>query len=139
MTNGVESYMALDIMCTRAPVQVCTHTHARTHTHTHTCTQVHTCTHTHTYIHTYTHTHVHTHTLTLTHTPLSSPATAGSAFSEHHPGEAVDGLLNHQTCWWSNPSLSSWWSVDLETNTFIRKIRIYNSVSCEGNLNPRIL
>ena len=143
---GIRHYVYLRT-CASTHTHACTHTRVRMHTGAHvhtrtgTYTRTHTVSHTHVHTHTHSHSHIHAHTLTLRNRcnqslsqlsiyPLSSPATASSAFSEHYPGEAVDGLLTHQTCWWSNPSLSSWWSVDLGTNTFIRKIRIYNSVSC---------
>ena len=55
-------------------------------------------------------------------------AKSSSSFAEHSPNEAVDGVLDMHTCWWSETRQNSWWSVDLQRETTIRKIRIYNSV-----------
>ena len=57
------------------------------------------------------------------------PARSSSNHGDHSAGEAVDGLVTRESCWWSRPSVNSWWSVDLGGDTFIRKIRIYNAVS----------
>jgi hypothetical protein len=58
---------------------------------------------------------------------LKKPARSSSNHGDHSAGEAVDGLVTLESCWWSRPSVNSWWSVDLGGDTFIRKIRIYNA------------
>ena len=63
------------------------------------------------------------------------PATASSVLHNddhtpsHTPGEAVDGLLTRETCFWSDSGSSHWWSVDLGQDVSLRKIRITNTVS----------
>ncbi len=60
---------------------------------------------------------------------LGRPASASSCHDTHTPGEAVDGLPDEETCFWSAPGSSHWWSVDLEDELNIVKIRITNTVS----------
>ncbi len=59
---------------------------------------------------------------------LGRHATASSAYEEHTPGEAVDGLPTKDSCYWSAPDDSHWWMVDLGDDFSIHKIRITNSV-----------
>lgn len=61
---------------------------------------------------------------------LGRQATASSSFKEHTPGEAVDGILTKETCYWSAPDDSHWWMVDLGEDFSLHKIRITNTVSC---------
>ena len=130
----------------------CTHMHTCTHAHVHTCT----CAHTHTctqgmmervgmYI-------IHQNfcdgedlargrpgeviidccmvSFTKVQPPSPPlPATSSSSHAEHDPGEAVDGLLTEETCFWSAPDDSHWWMVDLGADLAISKIRITNTVS----------
>ena len=65
---------------------------------------------------------------------LGRPAYSSSCFQTHTPGEAVDGLPDEDSCFWSAPGSSHWWSVDLEDELNIVKIRITNTVSglCVG-------
>jgi hypothetical protein len=55
------------------------------------------------------------------------PATSSSVHEAHRPGEAVDGDLTEQTCFWSAPEESHWWSVDLGADLLVTKIRITNT------------
>lgn len=57
------------------------------------------------------------------------PAQASSAYEHHTPAEAVDGQLDEESCFWSAPDDSHWWSVDLGGDMNIVKIRITNTVS----------
>ena len=59
-------------------------------------------------------------------------ATASSTYEQHTPGEAVDGLLTQETCYWSAPDDSHWWMVDLGEDFSLHKIRITNTVSIGG-------
>ena len=59
---------------------------------------------------------------------LGKPAKASSAYEHHTPGEAVDGSPDEETCFWSAPDDSHWWSVDLGADLNIVKIRITNTV-----------
>ncbi len=63
---------------------------------------------------------------------VGRPASASSVFQAHTPEEAVDGLPNEESCFWSAPGNSHWWSVDLGDDLTVVKIRITNMVSvCE--------
>ena len=62
-------------------------------------------------------------------------ATASSHFSDHSAQQAVDGVVTSETCYWSEPSVSSWWELDLGVDVAISKIRITNTVCmCVHNL-----
>ena len=61
--------------------------------------------------------------------PSSLSSSLSSSHAEHDPGEAVDGLLTEETCFWSAPDDSHWWMVDLAADLAISKIRITNTVS----------
>ncbi len=60
---------------------------------------------------------------------LGRVATASSTYEDHTPGEAVDGLMTKETCYWSAPDDSHWWMVDLGEDFSLYKIRITNTVS----------
>ncbi|XP_065837233.1 alpha-1,6-mannosylglycoprotein 6-beta-N-acetylglucosaminyltransferase B-like [Oscarella lobularis] len=53
-------------------------------------------------------------------------ASASSFLTGHRPGEAIDGKLDQDTCFWSEKKVSSWWEVDLGKIIKIRKIRVIN-------------
>ena len=55
-------------------------------------------------------------------------ATASSVFKDHTPGDAVDGMLTKETCYWSEHGKSHWWSLDLRRDFALHKIRITNIV-----------
>ena len=59
---------------------------------------------------------------------LGKVATASSAFGGHRADEALDGVLNKDTCFWSESTTSHWWTVDLGMEVSITKIRIINMV-----------
>lgn len=62
-------------------------------------------------------------------------ATASSHFSDHSAQQAIDGVVTSETCYWSEPSVSSWWELDLGVDVAISKIRITNTVCvCIHNL-----
>ena len=55
-------------------------------------------------------------------------ATASSQFGGHSAQQAIDGVVTSETCYWSEPSVSSWWELDLGVDMAISKIRITNTV-----------
>ena len=55
--------------------------------------------------------------------------TAGSVYKDHTTGEAVDGVLTKETCYWSDYGNGHWWSMDLSQDFAIGKIRIISIVS----------
>ena len=55
-------------------------------------------------------------------------ATASSHFGGHSAQQAIDGVVTSETCYWSEPSVSSWWELDLGVDVAISKIRITNTV-----------
>ncbi|KAL5494090.1 hypothetical protein EMCRGX_G015362 [Ephydatia muelleri] len=57
---------------------------------------------------------------------LGKTATASSTLGGHSPGEPLDGVINKDTCFWSESGTSHWWTVDLGTEVTITKIRIVN-------------
>lgn len=59
------------------------------------------------------------------------PATSSSVFEHHTAGEAVEGLMTEDTCFWSAPDSTHWWMVDLGGDVNVVKIRITNTVSHE--------
>lgn len=64
----------------------------------------------------------------------SSIATASSQFGVHSAQHAIDGVTTSETCYWSEPSVSSWWELDLGADIAVNKIRITNTVSVLGVL-----
>ena len=70
----------------------------------------------------------HTITPSHPHTLTPSPASSSSRYEDHTPGEAVDGILTEDTCFWSAPDDSHWWLLDLGADLNIAKIRITNTV-----------
>ncbi len=65
---------------------------------------------------------------------VGQQAAASSVFQSHSPEEAVDGLPNEESCFWSAPGIGHWWSLDLGDELTIVKIRITNMVCTESTL-----
>ena len=61
---------------------------------------------------------------------VSLVANASSRFDVHNAQEVVDGVPTSSSCFWSAPSVSSWWELDLGVEVAINKIRITHSVCC---------
>ena len=59
---------------------------------------------------------------------VSFVANASSHFDVHNAQEVVDGVPTSSSCFWSAPSVSSWWELDLGVEVAIKKIRITHSV-----------
>lgn len=55
-------------------------------------------------------------------------ASASSLFGSHKATEPIDGKREHNTCFWSESKVSSWWQLDIGQEKLIKKIRIINMV-----------
>ncbi|XP_065898670.1 alpha-1,6-mannosylglycoprotein 6-beta-N-acetylglucosaminyltransferase B-like isoform X2 [Dysidea avara] len=58
---------------------------------------------------------------------VNKKANASSRFDVHNAQEVVDGVPTSSSCFWSAPSVSSWWELDLGVEVAINKIRITHS------------